>query len=52
MGKNKKKEPIKTRDYFMVEVIKGVTKAGVHVDQKKKENKLRARKKVRGVDDV
>ena len=39
----KKKIP-KVRDYFMVALIKGATKAAVHVDRKKKANKLACRK--------
>lgn len=42
----KKKKPLKTRDYLMVELIKGATKAGVHKDHKKESNKKFARKKV------
>ncbi len=29
---------VKTRDYNMVNVIKGATKAGIHVDRKKRAN--------------
>lgn len=43
--KNKKK-PIKTRDYLLVKVINGVTKAGIHKDQKKEANKTASRSKV------
>lgn len=40
-----KKKPIKTRDYNMVKVINGATKAGVHVDRKKEANKKFARQR-------
>jgi hypothetical protein len=43
MPKNKQNNG---RDYLMVKIINGVTKAGVHKDKKKEENKKRARKKV------
>jgi hypothetical protein len=42
----KKKNP-KTRDYFLVALIRGATKAAVHVDRKKKSNKYTCRKKVK-----
>lgn len=42
----KRKTP-KTRDYLIVALIKGATKSGVHVDQKKKANKYNCRKKVK-----
>jgi hypothetical protein len=38
-----KKKVIKTRDYLLVELINGATKAAVHVDRKKKANKLKCR---------
>ncbi len=37
---------IKTRDRLMVALINGATKSSVQKDQKKEENKKRARKKV------
>jgi hypothetical protein len=43
----KKNSNPKTRDYFMVAIINGVTKSAVHVDRKKKANKLAARKRVK-----
>ena len=43
--KNKKK-PIKTRDYNMVSIINGATKAAVHKDRKKEANRLSSRAKV------
>lgn len=43
---NAKKKPKKVRDYFMVEIIKGATKAGVHKDKKRAADKKRCRKKV------
>lgn len=47
MKKNKnKKKPIKTRDYNMVNIINGATKAGVHKDRKKEANKYAAREEV------
>lgn len=42
----KKKKKNNGRDYLMVAVINGVTKAGVEKDRKKEENKKLARKKV------
>lgn len=45
MNAKKKKKP-KTRDYFLVEIIKGATKAGVHEDEKKRADKERCRQKV------
>ena len=44
VAKNKKIP--KVRDYFMVAIIKGATKAAVHVDRKKKSNKRKCRTKV------
>lgn len=46
MATKSKKKPIKTRDYNMVSIIKGATKAGVHKDQKKEANRTAAREKV------
>lgn len=37
---------IRTRDEAMVRLINGATKAGVHVDRKKEENRRRCRKKI------
>ena len=37
---------IKTRDYFMLQIINGATKAGVHKDKRKEKNKKECRKKV------
>lgn len=45
-GKGNKRTP-KTRDYFLVLIINGVTKSGIHVDRKKKANKNICRKKVK-----
>jgi hypothetical protein len=41
-----KKKTIKTRDHLMVKVINGVTKAGIHKDQKKEANKKTSRSRV------
>ncbi len=38
---------VKTRDYNMVNVIKGATKAGIHVDRKKRANTKECRRNVR-----
>lgn len=38
---------IKTRDWLLVEVIKGATKAGVHKDKKKENSKKRSRKPIK-----
>lgn len=46
MAGKKRKIP-KTRDYFMVSLIKGATKSGIHVDRKKKANKNACRRKVK-----
>lgn len=46
MGKPKKKRPYTGRDYNMVAIIKGATKAGIHKDQKKEANKTASRSKV------
>lgn len=40
------KDAIKTRDYYMVMIINGVTKAGVHQDKKKEKKRKECRKKV------
>jgi len=42
---------IPIRDYFMVDIIKGVTKSGVHMDKKKEDNKKECRKKIRQGDE-
>lgn len=47
MGKTSKKNRVKTRDYAMVKVINGATKAGVHVDRKKEVDRQVAREKVK-----
>lgn len=41
-----KRKPPKVRDYFMVAIIKGATKAAVHTDLKKKANKKKCRTRV------
>lgn len=45
-----KKRVIKTRDYALVKLINGATKAGVHTDRKKKANKAECRKTVDGTE--
>lgn len=50
MKKKRPKKVIKTRDYNMVNIIKGATKAGVHKDRKKEANKYSARTKVPSAD--
>lgn len=40
-----KKKPYNGRDHLIVKVISGVTKAGIHKDQKKEANKMAARLK-------
>lgn len=42
-----KKKTIKTRDYAMVAIIKGATKAGAHKDRKKEASKKHCRRRVR-----
>lgn len=37
---------LKTRDYLILEIIKGATKSGVQPDQKKEENRKRSRKRL------
>jgi hypothetical protein len=37
---------IKTRDYLMLDIIRGVTKSGIQVDRKKQESKNACRKKI------
>jgi uncharacterized protein with PIN domain len=44
--KKSKKSLIKTRDYNMVSIIKGATKAGIHKDQKKEANRTASRSRV------
>lgn len=39
------RKKIKTRDYLMVKVILGVTKASVQKDKKKEQSKTQCRKK-------
>ena len=47
MSKSKKKPlPYNGRDYNMVSIIKGATKAGIHKDLKKEANKTASRTKV------
>lgn len=46
MASKKPKKLIKTRDYNMVSIIKGATKAGVHKDQKKEANRTASRSRV------
>lgn len=38
---------IKTRDYLILQIIQGVTKAGVHRDRRKHKNKYECRKSKR-----
>ncbi len=38
---------IPIRDYFMVDIIRGVTKSGIHTDRKKENNKKECRKKIK-----
>ena len=38
---------LKTRDLFMLALIRGATKSGVATDRRKKANKLHARKRVK-----
>lgn len=45
-SKKPKKSRIKTRDYNMVNIIKGATKAGVHIDRKKEANKNASREEI------
>lgn len=47
MGKPKKKLPYTGRDHNMISIIKGATKAAVHKDHKKEENKYSTREKQR-----
>lgn len=42
-----KKKTQKVRDYFMVAIIKGATKAAIHRDRKKHTNKRKCRVKVK-----
>lgn len=42
---------IKTRDYLLLKIIGGATKAGVYTDRKKEENKRKSRQKVRREDE-
>ncbi len=44
--KKPKKRVIKTRDYALVKLINGATKAAVHTDRKKRANKATCRKPV------
>lgn len=37
---------IKTRDYLILDIIRGVTKSGIQVDRKKQESKKACRKKI------
>lgn len=48
-SKNGKIDPnkLKTRDYLLLEIIKGATKSGVQPDRKKEENRTRSRKRVK-----
>jgi hypothetical protein len=45
-----KKLPPKTRDYAMLRIIQGATKAAVHTDHKKKSDKYACRTKGKGLD--
>jgi hypothetical protein len=42
-----KTKPLKTRDWNMVRIIQGVTKAAVHVDKKKAASRKACRSAVR-----
>ena len=42
-----KARDIKTRDHNIIKIIKGATKAAVHKDHKKEENKYSSREKVK-----
>ncbi len=46
MSKSKGKRPHTGRDYNMVNIIRGVTKAGVHKDLKKEASRTASRSKV------
>lgn len=46
MENNTMNKDIKTRDYFMLLLINGVTKSGTHKDKKREQNKKECRKKV------
>ena len=48
MNKKAKIDPnkLKTRDYFMLKVISGVTKAGTFKDRKKQKNKMACRENI------
>lgn len=46
MGAGKKKRP-NGRDYLLLKLIAGATKAGVHVDRRKKANRNACRKSKR-----
>ena len=35
---------VKTRDYLLLQIINGVTKAGIHRDKRKHNNKYKCRK--------
>lgn len=50
--KPKKKKVVKTRDYLLVELIKGATKAGIEKDQKKESSKKKCRTKVEHHDET
>ena len=41
---------VRTRDYNMVNVIRGVTKAGIHVDRKKRANRDTCRQSKNSLD--
>lgn len=45
--KRKKKRPNNGRDYLLVKLICGATKASTHVDKRKKKNKEACRGKVK-----
>jgi hypothetical protein len=51
VASKKKKKVYLGRDYLNLLIIQGVTKAGTHTDKKKESNKLKARKKVKHVED-
>ena len=44
----KKRQRVKTRDWALVRLIQGATKAGVQVDRRKQSNKRACRGRARG----
>jgi len=47
MKPKKKKKKIKTRDWLLVQLLKGATKAGIQKDKKKEAAKKKCREKVK-----